>query len=110
MVGLALGVAWLGYATFYYGLTQVQGGNWGFLDLIVPSRWTEATAATPRDDGSTLGSTTAAKATSATSTAPNVSAPGTPGINAEGGSSSGTGVQAPPVPSKFTSPLGGVTL
>lgn len=53
MIGLALGIAYFGYWTMYYGITQVQGGNWGFLDLGIPSRWTEAAAATPRDGGFT---------------------------------------------------------
>lgn len=56
MVGAGIVVLWFGYAVAYYGLTQIGvgapkgegGGNWGFLDLIVPSRWAKA-ADTPRD-------------------------------------------------------------
>jgi hypothetical protein len=54
MAGLGIGIAWLGYWVLYYGVTQVQSGNWGFLDLGIPSRWANA-AATPKDDGSVLG-------------------------------------------------------
>ena len=38
MAGLGLGVLFAGYWVAYYGITQVQGGNWGFLDLGLPSR------------------------------------------------------------------------
>lgn len=51
MAGLGFGIAWIGYSVMYYGITQVQGGNWGFLDLLVPGRWTAAVAATPKDAG-----------------------------------------------------------
>lgn len=53
MAGLGIGIAWFGYAVLYYGVTQVQGGNWGLLDLMVPSRWATA-AATPTDGGGSL--------------------------------------------------------
>jgi hypothetical protein len=46
--GIAIALLFLGYSTGYYGITQIQGGNWGFLDLVVPSRWASA-ASTPRD-------------------------------------------------------------
>ena len=49
MAGLGILVTWFGYSVLYYGITQVQGGNWGYLDLIAPGRWTAAVAATPRD-------------------------------------------------------------
>ncbi len=71
MAGLGIAIAWVGYATLYYGVTQVQGGNWGFLDLILPGRWAGA-AATPRDNGSTPGvsaSAAAANASAATAAA-----------------------------------------
>lgn len=45
---------WLGYATAYYGLTQIQGGNWGFLDLTLPSHWPGA-ANIPRDGAGLSG-------------------------------------------------------
>lgn len=48
MAGLGIGIAWFGYAVFYYGFTQLQGGNWGFLDLVVPGRWANAKN-TPKD-------------------------------------------------------------
>ena len=51
MAGLGIGIAWVGYSVLYYGVTQVQGGNWGLLDLMLPSRWAGA-AATPTDSGS----------------------------------------------------------
>ena len=47
VVGLVVTLA--GYSLAYYGITQVQGGNWGLLDLTVPSRWTPEVAATRRD-------------------------------------------------------------
>jgi hypothetical protein len=59
MLAVGSGVAFLGYAIFYYGLTQVQGGNWGFLDLVIPSRWTPEIAATPKDGGVSAGSSSA---------------------------------------------------
>ena len=49
VVGLGLITAFVGYSLFYYGLTQVQGGNWGLLDLTVPSKWTKATASVTKD-------------------------------------------------------------
>jgi drug/metabolite transporter (DMT)-like permease len=49
MLALGLGVTFVGYSLVYYGLTQVQGGNWGYLDLVVPLRWTSSVASTPRD-------------------------------------------------------------
>lgn len=45
-VGLV--VLFLGYSVTYYGLTQVQGGNWGYFDLLLPSRW-PAKAGVARD-------------------------------------------------------------
>ena len=46
---IGLGVTYVGYSLLYYGLTQVQGGNWGLLDLMLPSRWTPEKATTARD-------------------------------------------------------------
>ena len=54
MAGVAVGITWLGYWVMYYGITQIQSGNWGFLDLGLPGRWNAQVAATPRDDGTTL--------------------------------------------------------
>lgn len=54
MVGVGLGISFVGYTLIYYGLTQVRGGNWGLFDLVFPSRWTTQTANTPMDNGSTL--------------------------------------------------------
>ena len=53
MMGLGLGISFVGYWVMYYGITQVQGGNWGFLDLGLPSRLGDLSAI-PKDDGSTL--------------------------------------------------------
>ena len=47
---IALGGAWLGYSIFYFGLTQVQSGNYGFLDLVLPTRASRL-ADIPRDGG-----------------------------------------------------------
>lgn len=62
MAGLGIGIAWVGYWVLYYGVTQIQGGNWGFFDLGVPSRWATH-ALTPRDDGSTLSGKATTNAT-----------------------------------------------
>lgn len=51
MAGLGILIAWAGYSVMYFGITQVQGGRWGFADLVVPSKWTAAVAATPKDSG-----------------------------------------------------------
>ena len=48
MLFLGSTMLWLGYATAYYGLTQIQGGNWGFLDLALPTHW-PAAQNIPRD-------------------------------------------------------------
>jgi hypothetical protein len=50
VAGLGIGLSFLGYWVLYYGITQVQGGNWGFLDLGLPSRW-DKTKDTPKDGG-----------------------------------------------------------
>jgi hypothetical protein len=57
MVGLGLGVSFFGYWVLYYGITQVQGGNWGFLDLGLPSRAGKL-ASIPTDGPSSQGSDT----------------------------------------------------
>ena len=49
MLALSLGVMLFGYSVLYFGLSQKDGGNWGYLDLVVPSRWTTDVAATPKD-------------------------------------------------------------
>ena len=48
--GTALGLLlmFFGYSVTYYGLTQLQGGNWGYMDLVLPSRW-PAKAGVARD-------------------------------------------------------------
>lgn len=50
MAGIGLGMAWLGYWTLYYGVTQIQGMNYGFLDLGLPSKWVVAAKNPPRQD------------------------------------------------------------
>lgn len=47
---LGLSVTFIGYTLSYYALTQLQGGNWGLLDLLLPTRW-PAAASVPRDGG-----------------------------------------------------------
>lgn len=54
MLFLGSTMLWLGYATAYYGLTQIQGGNWGFLDLTLPTHW-PAAANIPRDGAGLAG-------------------------------------------------------
>ena len=49
MIPVGLAVTLLGYSVFYYGVTQIKGGNWGYLDLTLPTRWSSQAAATPRD-------------------------------------------------------------
>lgn len=49
MYALGLGTVWWGYSLFYYGFTQVRGGNWGYADLTLPSR--AATLASIPPDG-----------------------------------------------------------
>ena len=45
---LGFGIAWLGYTVLFYGVTQVQGGNWGLLDLMIPGKFDPSI---PRDSG-----------------------------------------------------------
>lgn len=52
MLAVGTTAAWFGYSVFYYGLTQVQGGNWGYRDLVWPSLWA-LNKNVPRDDGTT---------------------------------------------------------
>jgi drug/metabolite transporter (DMT)-like permease len=52
MLFLGLGVTFVGYSLVYYGLTQVQGGNWGYLDLVLPTRWTPDVAKILKDGAS----------------------------------------------------------
>ena len=40
MTFLGMGVVFVGYSLVYYGYSQVTGGNWGYLDLLIPSRAT----------------------------------------------------------------------
>lgn len=54
MLGLGLAISFTGYSLVYYGLTQLRGGNWGLLDLVIPSKWTPQVANLPMDNGSTL--------------------------------------------------------
>jgi hypothetical protein len=53
MAGVSIGVVWLGYLLVYYGVTQVQGANFGILDLMLPSRASKL-GTIPYDDGHTL--------------------------------------------------------
>ncbi len=46
MAGLGLGVMFVGYSLLYYGITQVRSQNYGFLDLVLPSKW-QAVRLTP---------------------------------------------------------------
>lgn len=52
MKAVGLLTLYLGYWVSYYGLTQVFGGNWGFLDLGVPGHGKGDWLATPKDSGS----------------------------------------------------------
>jgi hypothetical protein len=58
---IGLGVVWLGYSIFYYGFTQVQSGNYGLLDLTLPSRAADLGSISRDggiDHGTTVGSDT----------------------------------------------------
>ena len=46
---IGLSIIFVGYSVAYYGMTQLQGGNWGFWDLTIPTRWTVDKAKTKRD-------------------------------------------------------------
>jgi drug/metabolite transporter (DMT)-like permease len=49
MLVVGLAVTFVGYSVAYYGVTQIQSGNWGLLDLMIPNRWTPEVAATKKD-------------------------------------------------------------
>jgi len=51
--GVGVIVLFAGYTLTYYGMSQLTGGNWGLLDLMVPSRWAKARG-TPRDNGKSI--------------------------------------------------------
>jgi len=57
VIPVGLGITVLGYSIFYYGVTQIKGGNWGYLDLVLPNRWTVNVANSARD-GQTQTTTT----------------------------------------------------
>lgn len=44
---LGFGIAFLGYSVLYYGLTQIRGLNYGFLDLVIPGKFAKATGVPP---------------------------------------------------------------
>lgn len=73
-VGLAL--LWLGYSVAYYGVTQIRGNNYGFLDLMLPGRWSVVRQAPPPNDRGE--SPVAGSSTSSTTTVPETSSPTTP--------------------------------
>jgi hypothetical protein len=79
---LGFGVTFLGYSIFFYGLTQVRGGNWGLLDLIVPGRFdgSVATDSGGQQGASGGGSTQAIPPQKITQTGPNsATTSGSPG-------------------------------
>jgi len=49
MLFIPIGVIFVGYTIAYYGVSQVNGGNWGLVDLLMPNRWTAQIAKTPQD-------------------------------------------------------------
>lgn len=58
MPALGIGVAFFGYAVLYYGITQVRGENLGFLDLLLPGRFSKVVSGVkPPKDGETAAST-----------------------------------------------------
>lgn len=50
MPALGLGVMFVGYSVLYYGITQVRGQNYGFLDLVLPSKWAKVRLNPPGPD------------------------------------------------------------
>ena len=81
MPGLGIGIAFFGYWTFYYGLTQTQGFNFGFLDLGIPGRWATAQS-TPKDSCGAGGAPSLANTNPASTTGPlTTSGSGVPGSN-----------------------------
>jgi hypothetical protein len=48
---IGLGVFFAGYASTYYGITQLRGMNYGFLDLVLPGRWVKAAQTPTQMDG-----------------------------------------------------------
>jgi len=48
MLVVGLAVTLVGYSVAYYGITQLQGGNWGYWDLVLPQRWPQK-ADVPKD-------------------------------------------------------------
>lgn len=50
MAGLGLGVMFVGYSLLYYGVTQVRSQNYGFLDLVLPSKWQAIRLSPPGPD------------------------------------------------------------
>jgi hypothetical protein len=45
MLAIAGGVSWLGYLVMVYGLSQLAGQNYSFLDLAIPGKFTLGTPA-----------------------------------------------------------------
>ena len=72
---VGLGVILLGYSVFYYGLTQVQSGNWGYLDLVLPTRWQDPAVVNIARDGQ-AGVTSETGTTSSTDTSTKNKGPG----------------------------------
>ena len=89
---VGFGIVFLGYSVFYYGLTQVQGQNYGLFDLVIPGRFAKAKD-NPRDPSASTSS-------AAFSTADQV-VPGTPGTSG--------GVPSTAAPSTAAPSTGGKT-
>lgn len=66
MAGIGIAVFWLGYSITYYGVTQVRGGNWGFFDLVLPSRWPAKADVTSDGESAAQAVSTLKKTTAAT--------------------------------------------
>ena len=72
---VGFGIVFLGYSVFYYGLTQVQGQNYGLFDLVIPGRFARAKD-NPRDPS---GNAPTSAAVSSTADQIVSGAPGTTG-------------------------------
>ena len=49
---VGLGVVFVSYSVLYYGITQIRGGNWGLLDLMIPGKFDPSI---PTDSGFVKG-------------------------------------------------------
>jgi hypothetical protein len=91
MLGLGIGIAFVGYSFAYYGLSQLRKQNFGFLDLVLPQRWAQVQVDPPlNDDGSNPFSAVPFRSGSAPANLP-------PEIKAKGYGKIGQGILPTPI-------------